>query len=132
MLLLGRTQHSLDDKNRIVLPAAYRDLLHGPLYFALGEEDQVGIWPDEAFKAKAALKKEQELIGGLEGRREHLRFTMNASLVKMDAQFRVPIPENLRAEANLDRTRPVSIVGVNDRIEIWDSSRLDAHMAALS
>jgi MraZ protein len=129
MLLLGRSQHSLDDKNRIVLPASYRDLLHGPLYFALGEENQVAIWPEEAFAAKAALKKERELTGGPEGRREHLRFTMNASVVKIDAQFRVPIPENLRNEADLDRSRPISIVGANDRIEIWDTIRLDAYLA---
>lgn len=128
-MLLGRSQLTLDDKHRIVLPASFREHLHGPLYFALGDENQVGIWPEEAFAAKLALKKEREVNGGPEGRREHLRFTMNASLIKMDAQFRVPIPENLRTEAKLDRSRPIAAVGANDRIEIWDMASLDQYVA---
>lgn len=129
MMLLGRSQHTLDDKNRIVLPASYREHLHGTLYFALGDEYQVGIWPEAAFHDKAALKKDRELAGGSEGRREHLRFMMNASIVKMDAQFRIPIPENLRIEAKLDRARGISIVGAGDRVEIWDNVHLEEYLA---
>lgn len=128
-MLLGRTQLTLDDKNRIVLPATFRDSLHGPLYFALGDENQVGIWPEEAFQQKLALKKERELHGGPEGRREFIRFTANASPVKMDAQFRVPVPETLRTLARLDRSRPVAMIGVSDRVEIWDSISFDAYVA---
>ncbi len=127
-MLLGRTQLTLDDKNRIVLPSAFRDYLRGPLFFALGDENQVGIWPEEAFQQKLAIKKERELQGGAEGRREFLRFTSNASPVKMDAQYRVPVPETLRNLARLDRARPVAMVGASDRVEIWDSVSLDAYL----
>jgi MraZ protein len=127
-MLLGRSQHSLDDKNRIVLPATHRELLQGVLYFALGDDNEVAIWPEAGFNAIMAIKKNRELTGGAEGRKEHRIFAMNASQVKMDAQFRVSIPENLRLQAGLDRGRPVSIVGVDDRVEIWDSARLDFYL----
>jgi MraZ protein len=127
-MLLGRTQLTLDDKNRIVLPSAFRDYLRGPLFFALGDEEQVGIWPEEAFQQKLAIKKERELHGGVEGRREFLRFTSYASPVKMDAQYRVPVPETLRNLAKLERSRPVAMIGASDRVEIWDSASLDAYL----
>ncbi len=129
-MLLGRSQHNLDDKNRIVLPAVFREDLHGPLYFALGDDMEVAIWPAEGFEAKKKLKKERELTGGAEGRREHRIFAMNASAVKIDAQFRIAIPENLRVQAGLDRNRPITIVGADDRLEIWDTARLDTYLGA--
>ena len=128
-MLLGRTQLTLDDKHRIVLPATFRDYLRGPLFFALGDENQVGIWPEDAFQEKLAIKKSRELQGGPEGRREFARFTSNASPVKMDAQFRVPVPETLRTLARLDRSRPVAMIGAYDRVEIWDAFLLDAYLA---
>jgi MraZ protein len=127
-MLLGRTQLTLDDKHRIVLPAAFRDSLQGNLFFALGDENQVGIWPEAAFQEKLAIKKARELQGGADGRREFLRFTSNASQVKMDAQFRVPVPETLRTLARLDRSRPVAMVGASDRVELWDSNSLDGYL----
>lgn len=131
-MLYGQVQHSLDDKGRIVLPAVYRDLLHGPLFFALGENNEVGIWPEAAFAEKMARKKQREIEGGEEGGREFRKFTMFASPVKMDAQFRIAIPENLRKEADLVRERPLMIIGAHDRLEIWDDQRLGSYLRAAS
>jgi MraZ protein len=127
-MLFGQVQHSLDDKGRIVLPAVYRELLHGPLYFALGESNEIGLWPEEAFLTKAAEKKERERTGGPEGAREHRYFTMHSAPAKMDAQFRIAIPEILRSRAELVRERPLTIIGAGDRLEIWDEQRLNAYM----
>ncbi len=126
-MLLNSVQASLDDKGRIVLPAAFRDNLHGPLYFALGDENEIAIWPEDAFEVKLAQKQERELTGGADGAKELRRFTSNAAPVKMDAQFRVAIPEPLRRRAGIESGRPLAVIGANNRIEIWDSGRLDAY-----
>jgi MraZ protein len=127
MSLLGRVQHSLDDKGRIVLPSQYRDLLPGALYLTLGDDRQVALWPEEPFQQKLAEKTARQ-HEGLAGRREFLRFTANTAQVKMDGQSRISIPEPLRAQAGLDRNRPLTIVGAGDRVEIWDTALLEAFL----
>jgi MraZ protein len=124
MSLLGRVQHSLDDKGRIVLPSQYRDLLPGALYLTLGDDQQVALWPEEPFQQKLAEKTARQ-HEGIEGRKEFLRFTSNTAQVKVESQSRISIPEPLRAKAGLDRGRPLTIVGAGDRIEIWDTALLD-------
>jgi MraZ protein len=126
-MLLNSVQASLDDKGRIVLPAAFRDHLHGPLYFALGDENEIAIWPEEAFFVKLAQKQERELVGGAEGSKELRRFTANAALLKVDSQFRISVPESLRRKAGIEAGRPISVIGANNRIELWDQERLDQY-----
>jgi MraZ protein len=126
-MLLNSVTASLDDKGRIVLPSAFRDHLHGPLFFALGDENEIAIWPEEAFNVKMAQKQERELTGGAEGAKELRRFAANAAPVKLDTQFRVSIPEALRKRAGVEAGRPVTIIGANNRIEIWDKARLDTY-----
>ena len=130
MKLLGRVQHSLDDKGRIVLPAQYRDNLHGALFFALGENGEIAIWPEEGFNEKLAQKKQLELAGGSSGAREYRRFTSNAGPAKLDAQFRITIPEGLREKAEIGSTGPLAIIGAGDRLEIWDAARYDLYLEA--
>ena len=127
-MLLGRAQHSLDDKGRIVLPSQYRDNLHGPLYFALGENSEIAIWPEEGFNEKLAQKKQLELTGGAAGAREYRRFTSYASAAKVDAQFRITIPEVLREKAVLGSGGPLAIIGAGDRLEVWDAARYDEYL----
>ncbi len=127
-MLLGRVQHSLDDKGRIVLPSQYRDNLIGPLYFALGENSEIAIWPEEGFNEKLAQKKQLELNGGAAGAREYRRFTSYASPAKMDAQFRITIPEVLRDKAVIGSSGPLAIIGAGDRLEVWDAARYDVYL----
>jgi MraZ protein len=131
-MLLGRAQHSLDDKGRIVLPSQYRDNLHGPLYFALGENSEIAIWPEEGFNEKLAQKKQLELTGGAAGAREYRRFTSYASAAKVDAQFRITIPEVLREKAVLGSGGPLAIIGAGDRLEVWDAARYDEYLESES
>ena len=126
-MLLNSVQASLDDKGRIVLPAAFRDHLHGPLYFALGDENEIAIWPEEAFSVKLAQKQDRELLGGPEGAKELRRFTANAAPLKMDNQFRISVPEPLRRKAGIEAGRPLVVIGANNRIELWDQARLDQY-----
>ena len=127
MSFFGEAEHALDDKGRFVIPAIFRDSLHGPLYFALGDEGEVAIWPQTGFDRKLAQKQAKELEGR-EGARELRLFTSNAANVKVDAQFRVAIPESLRQKAGL--VREVTIIGAADRIEIWDKSTYATYMDA--
>lgn len=127
MALLGRVDHSLDEKGRLVVPAIFRDDLDGKLFFALGDENEVGVWPEAEFTLKLEHKKARELESR-EGAREFRQFTAYAGACKMDAQFRIAIPEALRQMAGLGRE--VTIAGASSRMEIWDRATHIAYLHA--
>lgn len=124
-MLLGQAYPSLDEKGRLVLPAQYREKLTSPLYLALGDENQIGVWPREAFDAKVAAKQARQTAGP-DGMAEFLLFSSTAAEVRMDAQSRIAIPENLRSLSELGTDRAVTVVGAVDRLEIWNAERFGA------
>ena len=126
MALLGRVDHSLDEKGRLVVPAIFRDDLDGKLFFALGDENEVAVWPEAEFSEKLEQKKAREQESR-EGAREFRRFTAYAGACRMDAQFRIAIPEPLRLTAGL--VREVTIAGASSRMEIWDRATHVAYLA---
>ena len=76
MALLGRVDHSLDEKGRLVVPAIFRDDLDGKLFFALGDENEVAVWPDAEFNEKLEQKKA----------REKIEFTLGDSFVRVEGE----------------------------------------------
>lgn len=111
-----------------MLPAMFREELQGALFFALGDKNEIAIWPKTGFDEKMAKVKAKE-DESAEGSKALRRFTSHAAPVKMDGQFRIQIPETLRERAGLDRERPLAIVGAFDRLEIWDAAKFDAFIA---
>ena len=128
-MLLGQVQHNLDEKGRIVLPAVFREQLDGQLYLALGENNELGLWPEAAFVEKMNHKQGKELESA-EAAREFARFTAYSGLARMDAQFRIALPEKLREKAGLERHRPLVLVGMRTRIAIWDAERFEEYVDA--
>ena len=57
-------------------------------------------------------------------------FMANAEDVPIDAQGRITIPKRLRAHAQLDRD--VTISGMGQWIEIWNSELLDQELGAIN
>src|SRR6266516_389746 len=117
-MLLGAHEHTIDDKNRLTLPAKFRQAfadglvvtrgLDGCLY-AFRRED----WDRLVESRLAALDPLRP-----EGRRLQRHFFSGASETELDKQGRVMVPRELMEHAGLGRE--VVIAGVNDRLEIWD------------
>ena len=55
------------------------------------------------------------------------RFFSRAMELEFDRQGRVLVPPNLRAEGNLEKD--VVIIGLNDRIEMWNKEQWNQYMA---
>jgi transcriptional regulator MraZ len=117
-MLLGSHEHTIDDKNRLTLPAKFRQAfadgvvvtrgLDGCL-FAYRRED----WDRLVESRLAALDTFSE-----ETRRVERFFFSGAAEADPDKQGRVMLPAHLIEHAHLGRE--VVVVGVNDRLEIWD------------
>ena len=118
VMLLGAYDHTLDDKNRLTLPAKFREAfidgvvitrgLDGCLY-AFRREDWDRL-VDSRLSALDPLSPE--------GRRLQRHFFSGASEAELDKQGRVMIPAQLIEHAKL--SKEVVVAGVNDRLEVWD------------
>jgi MraZ protein len=117
-MLLGAYEHTIDDKNRLTLPAKFRQAfadgvvvtrgLDGCLY-AFRRED----WDRLVESRLASLDSLRP-----EGRRLQRHFFSGAAETELDKQGRVMVPRELMQHAKLGRD--VVVAGVHDRLEIWD------------
>jgi MraZ protein len=117
-MLLGEYEHTLDDKNRLTLPAKFRqDFAEGIVVtrgmdgclFAYTRGDW-GSLVDRRLSTLDPLSKE--------GRRMQRFFFSGAAETELDKQGRVGIPSALLEHAKLGRD--VVVAGVHDHLEIWD------------
>jgi MraZ protein len=128
IMFMGEYQHNLDIKGRIFLPAKFRDSL-GELFVATkGLDKCLFIYPrDEWAILEDKLKKLP--IGKPEARAFVRFFFAGAAELEYDKQGRVLLPNNLREYAGLDKD--VVVLGVSNRIEIWDKQTWDDYNNAV-
>ena len=119
-MLMGTYTPRLDDKGRLFLPAKFRDQLSEGLVVTRGQERCLTVWPRPAFEQLA--HKAQEAPVTDRAVRDYTRLLFaGASDDQPDKQGRLTIPPMLREYASL--TRDVIVIGVVNRLEIWDAAR---------
>jgi MraZ protein len=127
----GTFDHTLDAKNRLTMPARYRAALADGVVLAMPVDLRpcVGVWRAEEYEhySRRALSELPPLSPRLT---ELERFFYGSSQdAELDAAGRVIVPGFLGAHAGLDRE--VVIVGVGDRLELWDRNRWNEHRPTL-
>lgn len=127
MFFMGTYTPKIDEKGRLFLPAKFRDRLAEGLVITQGQENCLVVWPQEAFLEEAARAGSTPMTN--RDARDYVRsFFANAEQAIPDKQGRIGIPATLRAYASL--SRDVVVVGVMDRLEIWDPERWAEYSAA--
>jgi MraZ protein len=116
-MLLGEHEHTLDDKNRLTLPAKLREQLGTQVVVSRGLDGCLYVY-SEAEWARLA-----ERVGSLdpfsrEARTMQRWFFASGSDAELDKQGRMVIPATLLTSAAIGRE--VTVAGVNDHLEIWD------------
>ncbi len=120
MLLLGNFQHTLDDKNRIRLPAKYREKLGNEYIMLPGNNGCISLYPASA--EEKFIRVVNELGEFSAENAETLRIiTDMAATVEADSQGRFMLPNELIKFAKIDKD--VRIIGVIDRVEIWSEEK---------
>ena len=126
MFFMGTYTPKLDEKGRLFLPAKFRDQLAEGLVVTRGQEFCLTVWPMDDFME--LTRKAQEAPVTVKGARDYTRFLFaGASEEKPDKQGRITITPMLREYASLDRD--VVVIGVMNRIEIWDPARWQQYSA---
>ncbi|OHB74318.1 MAG: division/cell wall cluster transcriptional repressor MraZ [Planctomycetes bacterium RBG_16_59_8] len=125
-MFFGEFQHTIDQKNRIVIPAKFR-------VFVSEKEDRKGfiiglsvirnepclyMYPYSGMRK--VIEDVQRVIGSAPDGDDLLRlFSTNAEFVAIDSQSRIVIPQKLIDAVRLPKE--VILTGVIDRIEIWSA-----------
>lgn len=117
-MFIGQYDHSIDDKNRLTLPARFRDALSSGVVLSKGLDGSVDVYSKDAWQATVA-----ERIGHLDPllpdtRTLQRHFFGGASEDTPDKQGRVLLPPQLIRFGKLGKD--VTVVGSNDHLEIWD------------
>jgi MraZ protein len=128
-LFVGNFEHQLDDKGRVVLPAAFRAYLAEGGYIARDGRQCLCVFTREVFQEEGNRMLDKSRKGEI-SRDEVTRFGSSASELKLDPQGRIAIPANLREHARLEERAALSVVGALDRIEIWDADTFRSMDAA--
>ena len=130
-LFSGQHPSTIDGKNRIIIPAKMRQAAdrdgEAGYYVTRGIDDCIEIQTAARFEHSAAGTADRNVRRTIAGRMvERARFA-NAEFAKCDRQGRLLLPAALLQSLGI--TRNVVIVGVNDRIEVWDADRWKAVLA---
>jgi MraZ protein len=133
MFFVGMFELTIDAKNRLSIPHAIRSKMNcdtdgRAFYIVPGQRRAtLAIYPERYFERIRAHVPPPERLsdGGYEWRQ--FEYSQSA-LVDPDNQGRVLIPERLLKRAGIGRE--VTLIGVQDRLELWSRQELDAFLDA--
>ena len=117
-MLLGEHEHTIDDKNRLTLPAKFRQAFGDGIVVTRGLDGCLYAFRREDWDRLVESRLATLDPLSPEGRRLERFFYSGASETELDKQGRVMVPRELIEHAKLGRE--VVVAGVNDRLEIWD------------
>jgi MraZ protein len=125
-VFLGTHSPRLDDKNRVILPAKFREALADGLVMTKGQDRCVVVWTKEGFAHYA-----EGLRNGPQTSEKVRAYTRvlfaSAYDDAPDRQGRIVIPAPLREYAGL--VKDCVVVGADTRIEIWDAAAWGTYLA---
>jgi len=117
-MLLGAHEHTIDDKNRLTLPAKFRKAFVDGVIVTRGFDQCLHAYRREDWDRLLESRLAPLDPLSKEARRLERYFFASATEAELDKQGRVMLPATLIAHAGLGRE--VVVAGVNDRLEIWD------------
>ena len=128
-MFLGEYEHTIDDKNRLTLPARFRDSFAGGVVLTRGLDECLDVYARGDWDALVDARLAPLDPFSKEARDLKRFFFSAASDAELDKQGRVLVPPALLKHAGLGRE--VVVAGVHDHLEIWDRQAWRDHLAAV-
>jgi len=120
VIFIGEYHHCLDEKNRLIIPSPFRQILHndqGGSVITKGLDRALFVYPFPEWQS--LTQKLKSMASNRADVRAFLRiFFSGAHRVNPDGQGRITIPIPLKQYAGID-TKVVAI-GAFNKIEVWD------------
>ena len=124
-MLIGEYRHNIDDKGRIIIPAKFREEIGMKFVVTRGLDGCLFVYSMDNWNK--IVSKLQTLPFTKKDARTFMRFFLSgATVCEFDKQGRINLTNSLILYAGIQKE--CTIIGVNDRLEIWASEKLDAIM----
>ncbi len=129
-LFLGEFEHQIDDKNRLSIPARFREQClkeaDSTLAVIAGFDACLYIVPARSMEELRALLSLQRTEWHELARAFRLKLSSFGTTVTPDPQGRIGLTDKQKQYAGLERK--VMVVGNFERIEVWDPERYQQHL----
>ena len=119
-MFIGEYQHSLDSKNRIIVPSKLREGLGDKFVITKGLDGCIYAYTISEWEILENKLKTLPLTN--RDARAFVRFFFSgACIVELDKQGRGLIPQNLKEYAGIEKD--IVSIGVLSRVEIWSKEK---------
>lgn len=121
-MLIGEYHHNLDEKGRLIIPSKFREDIGNEFIVTRGLDGCLFVygmneWNNIVSKLKTLPFTKQD------ARTFNRFFLSGATVCYFDKQGRINLPSSLIDYADIKKE--CTIIGVNDRLEIWATDRFD-------
>ncbi len=124
-MLIGEYRHNIDDKGRIIIPSKFREEIGMKFVVTRGLDGCLFVYSMDNWNK--IVSKLQTLPFTKKDARTFMRFFLSgATVCEFDKQGRINLTNSLILYAGIQKE--CTIIGVNDRLEIWASEKLDSIM----
>jgi MraZ protein len=122
-IFTGKHLHTIDEKNRLAIPSSIRKCVDEEkegkgFYITPGMDKCLALYSPLHFEETSKKLTEPMFTNKKARNFQRLFFSMSSGPIACDKQGRIIIPQQHKDHAGLKRD--VIIVGVMDKIEIWD------------
>ena len=117
-MLIGEYQHTIDAKNRVIVPAKFREDLGSLFYITKGLDGCLFVLSRKGWEQ---LQAKIDAMPISKSRGLQRFFFAGAAEAEPDKQGRILIPQNLREYAELEKD--VTFIGTSTRAEIWSTEK---------
>ncbi|AUN12694.1 cell division/cell wall cluster transcriptional repressor MraZ [Clostridium botulinum] len=123
-MFIGEYNHGLDTKNRIIIPAKFREKLGKNFVLTKGLDGCLYVYPKSQWEV--LQKKLETLPLTNKNARAFVRFFFSgAHELELDKQGRTLIPQNLLEYGQIQKE--IVSIGVSNRIEIWSKEKWEEY-----
>ena len=124
-MFFGSFEHTLDNKNRLLIPSKLRGELGEKVFIMKGYEGSLSIYPNESFQKY--LTKLESLPYESKTSRDIERIALSSVFeLEIDKVNRIQIPTALVNKYKL--SKDVVVIGLIDHIEIWSLEKWNQYL----
>ena len=124
-MFFGSFEHTLDEKNRLLIPSRLRGQIGSKLFIMKGYEGTLALYTEEAFQKY--LKKLESLPYESKLSRDIERISLSSVFeLDVDKVNRIQIPTALINKYSI--SKDVVVVGLIDHIEVWSKAKWEQYL----
>lgn len=120
-MFMGEYNHTIDPKNRLIVPAKFREGLGENFVISSGLDGCLYLTP--ANEWEKFTEQLMALPNTMEARQVQRHFLRNANECELDKQGRILVPQNLKDSVGLEKN--ILLIGVGKRVELWAEEKYE-------